>query len=184
MQLVVLHGRPAVGKLTVAQELARLSGWRLFHNHLVVDALLAVFDFGSPPFIELRERIWHDVFARASASAVPALLFTFNPENTVSQSFIDRLVTDARLRGDTLHFIKLVCPEPEIERRLSARSRHSTGKLTSLDLYRRLRDQGIFDRPVLPASTLTVDTSVHSPAEAATRIFQHLSPSTSPSLHH
>ena len=41
MKLVVLHGPPAVGKLTVARELARLTGWRLFHNHLVVDALLA-----------------------------------------------------------------------------------------------------------------------------------------------
>jgi len=43
MKLVVLHGRPAVGKLTVGRALAQASGWRLFHNHLIVDALLALF---------------------------------------------------------------------------------------------------------------------------------------------
>ncbi len=37
--LVYLYGPPAVGKLTVATELQRLTGFRLFHNHLTVDAL-------------------------------------------------------------------------------------------------------------------------------------------------
>ncbi len=170
MKLVVLYGRPATGKLTVARELAALTGWRLFHNHLVVDALLAVFDFGSAPFIELREQIWNDVFARASAAGVPTLIFTFNPEDTVHQSFIDRLVSDAQARGDTVHFIEIVCAESEIERRIDAESRRSTKKLTSLEFYRQLARAGTFDRPLMPAPALQVDTGTLAPAEAAARI--------------
>lgn len=168
MKLVVLHGPPAVGKLTVARELARLTGWRLFHNHLVVDALLAVFEFGSAPFIELRERIWHDVFAAASAGGTPALIFTFTPENSVSPSFVARLVAEARARGDESHFVALTCPESEIERRLAQPSRQGR-KLTSPALYRELRDAGVFRTPVMPAGP-AVDTSALTPAEAAARI--------------
>jgi hypothetical protein len=51
MNLIFLHGPAAVGKLTVARELAHLTGFGLFHNHLTVDALTAVFDFGTEPFI-------------------------------------------------------------------------------------------------------------------------------------
>ena len=41
MQFVVLYGRPAVGKLTVARELSALTGYAVFDNHLVVDVALA-----------------------------------------------------------------------------------------------------------------------------------------------
>jgi tRNA uridine 5-carbamoylmethylation protein Kti12 len=32
MKLIFLYGPPAVGKLTVAQELVTLTGYKLFHN--------------------------------------------------------------------------------------------------------------------------------------------------------
>ena len=66
VKLVCIYGLPATGKLTVARELAAITGFRLFHNHLAVDLLLSIFEFGSPPFIELREDIWLSVFDRAS----------------------------------------------------------------------------------------------------------------------
>ncbi|HWA88293.1 MAG TPA: shikimate kinase [Opitutus sp.] len=174
MKLVVLFGRPAVGKLTVARELATVSGWRLFHNHLVVDALLAVFDFGSAAFVELRERIWLDVFRAASAAGTPGLIFTFSPEQTVRPSFIDQLLTGARARGDALEFIELTCPESEIERRLDNASRRATGKITSLDLHRQLARDGAFDRPVMPPAGLRLDTSLLSAPESAQRIWRHV----------
>ena len=76
MRLLFLHGPPAAGKLTIARELAATTGFRVFHNHATVDALLSVFEFGSAPFVELRERIWLDVIAEA-AVAMPGLIFTF-----------------------------------------------------------------------------------------------------------
>lgn len=34
MRLIFIYGLPATGKLTVAQELAKRTGYKLFHNHL------------------------------------------------------------------------------------------------------------------------------------------------------
>ncbi len=39
---------------------------RLFHNHLTVDLVAALFDFGSEPFVRLRESIWLDAFREAA----------------------------------------------------------------------------------------------------------------------
>ncbi len=39
MRLVILFGPPAVGKMTVGYELEKLTGLRLFHNHMTVDPI-------------------------------------------------------------------------------------------------------------------------------------------------
>jgi hypothetical protein len=173
MRIIFIHGPPAAGKLTIARELAARTGLALFHNHLTVDLLLALFPFGSPQFVALREQIWLDVMS----AAVPAgrdFIFTFNPEATVQPSFVPGFVHRVRELGGHVEFVAIICPEEVIEARLDAPSRSTMRKLTSLDLYRELRAQHAFDHPPLPEPAVTVDSSLVSPAEAATLIMQRL----------
>lgn len=86
MKLVFIHGPAAAGKLTVGRALQDLTGFRLFHNHLVVDTLLAVFQFGTPSFIRLREQIWISVFEAAAKDGI-STIFTFAPEATRRSRF-------------------------------------------------------------------------------------------------
>ena len=158
MKIVMLHGPPASGKHTVGTELAQLTGYRLFHNHLVVDTLRAVFEFGSPAFVELREQIWREVFLRAAAEKVPGLIFTFTPESSVRQEFVDWLFTQLPSSSVILKSVALLTSEGEIERRLDSASRLRFGKLTSRELYRRLRESGTFLSPRIPRVDLQVDT--------------------------
>ncbi len=76
MRMVILFGLPGVGKLTIAKELARLGSYRVFHNHLVFDAVEALFPFGSPAFIELRERLWLELLSRAVSERIGNVVFT------------------------------------------------------------------------------------------------------------
>ena len=170
MKLLFLHGPPAVGKLTIAREVAALTGWRLFHNHLTVNLALAVYDFGTPGFIALREQIWLLVFRRALADRLPGLIFTFNPEDTVPQSFIDTLFDEVAAAGGEVIPVELTAPEAEIERRMGNDSRVQLGKLTNLAVYRQLRAAGHFSSPIIPPSRLRFDTSQHSPTTIATEI--------------
>src|SRR5262245_13048760 len=122
MDLIFLHGPTAVGKLTVARELANMTGFRLFHNHLIVDALTAVFDFGTEPFIVLREQMWIAIFREAAQRDV-SLIFTFAPERTVGTSFIQHTIDAVESNGGRVLFVALTCPIDELERRMESASR-------------------------------------------------------------
>lgn len=169
MKLIFLYGLPGTGKLTIARELAGLTGSRLFHNHLTVDLLLSTFEFGSKPFVELRERIWLSVFEEA-ATSLPGLIFTFNPENSVRQSFVQETVQRVSARGGTVEFVEVVCDPEELERRIGTAERRNHKKLVSLELYRQLKADGVFDSPKMPPPQLTVNSTNTSPHENARMI--------------
>jgi hypothetical protein len=170
VKLLFLHGPPAVGKLTIAREVAALTGWRLFHNHLTVDLVLTVYDFGTPGFVALREQIWLAVIRRALADRLPGLIFTFNPENSVPQRFIDELFVEVAHAGGELLAVELTAPEAEIESRLGSASRRQHGKLVDLALYRQLRAAGVFATPRIPETRLRLDTTRFNPTSAAREI--------------
>ena len=174
MILVCIYGPAASGKLTIAREVGARTGFPVFHNHLVVDMLVPVFGFGTPPFVELRERAWLDVMGRAAAEHLPGLLFTFTPERTVRHRFIGDLNTTVAVAGGQTVFVELTCPEEELERRMENESRAEFGKVNSLAQYRRLRDSGAFDYPPIPNTGLTIDTSTMERSESAVRIIQAL----------
>ena len=170
-----IHGPAASGKLTVARRVGELTGFPVFHNHLVVDMLQAVFEFGSSPFVQLRESVWLRVFEQASVERIPGLIFTFTPEMTVRPDFVSAVVFAIENAGGRVLFVRLVCPEDELEKRMKNEARAEFGKLRSLDLYRRLQDEDAFAYPPLPDSGLTIDTSETEPVESARRIVDHFS---------
>jgi len=175
MDLVFIHGKPAVGKLTVARELARLSGFRLFHNHLTVDLLESVFEFGSEPFVVLREQIWLSVFHHAAVSGI-SLIFTFAPERTVRDQFIQDMLAIVQRSGGKVHFLELRCSdEEELERRITDASRKEFGKLISVERYRELQAKGAWAYPKLPDSGLVIDTCQMSSETASRHIVKFLS---------
>jgi hypothetical protein len=172
MKLVFIHGAPAVGKLTVARELSTLTGLRLFHNHLTVDLVSSLFSFGSEPFILLREEIWLAAFAEAARQQV-SLIFTFNPERTVRDCFIQEAIEVVESAGGKIVFVELTCAETELERRIEDTSRKKFGKLASIEQYRSLRDAGAFQFPRLPPG-ISLDTTSQSPADTARLISDYV----------
>jgi len=174
MNLLFIHGLPAVGKLTVARELSRLTGYKIFHNHLTVDLVDAVFEFGSAPFVELRENIWLSIFERAADEKLPGLIFTFAFENTVRERFIDDTLEAVESRDGQVLFIELQCDQRALEKRLVEPSRRKFGKLTSITLLNQLIKDGALDTPTLPRPNFIIDTTESSPPQTARLICKHL----------
>jgi len=169
MQLVFLHGPVASGKLTIARLVAARTGLALFHNHLVVDAVAAVFPFGSPEFVRLRELFWLETIA-AAAREGRSLIFTFAPEPTVSPDFADRLAAMVEAAGGTLLSVALDIGAEEQERRLVAEDRAAFGKLRSLELLAVLRDDFAACMAAMAAPDLRIDSGTTTPEAAADRI--------------
>jgi len=174
VQLIFIYGMPASGKLTVAQELKIITGFPVFHNHLVVDLLTSMFEFGSEPFVALREQMWLAVFEQAARAGLPGLIFTFAPEGTVRPGFVAAAVETVERAGGTVDFVELVCPVEEIKRRLDHPARKKFGKLTSHALFDELKAAGALDALKMPEAKVRVDTSAASPARAALEIARGL----------
>lgn len=173
MQLVFIYGQPASGKLTVARALAGRTGFALFHNHLVVDAVHAVFPFGSEEFVRLRERMWLDVMTEA-ARAGRSLIFTFAPEATVAADFPERVRSIIEALGGTVTFVALSVSEAEQARRINTPDRAQFGKLRSLELLHQLKDVFATSMARMPKPAIAIDTAALTPEEAAERIAARL----------
>ena len=74
MQLVLIFGPPAVGKMTVGRSLAARSEFRLLHNHALLEPLLEVFDYGTPPFVRLLDSMRRQVVQEAAEARVDLIL--------------------------------------------------------------------------------------------------------------
>ena len=74
MKLVFLFGNAAVGKMTVGQELMKITDLRLFHNHMTIEPVLEVFGtFDSHVILRLRE-VFFEEFAKSDRYG---MIFTF-----------------------------------------------------------------------------------------------------------
>lgn len=170
MHMLFIYGPPASGKLTIGREVARLSGYALFHNHLIMDALMAVFRFGSAEFVTLREKFWTETI-QAAARSGRSLVFTFCPEPNVGAGFPKRLEALVQQEGGTVSFIRLEISEEEQERRLVSPTREG-GKLRRVEVLRSWRQDFETALLAMPEPALTVDTTVTTPEAAANLIVQ------------
>ena len=171
MRFLFIYGPPASGKLTIGRMVADRTGLSLFHNHLIVDAVAAVFPFGSTQFVQLRERFWLDMIS-AAAHAGRSMIFTFAPEPTVAPDFPARLYQVVEHAGGEVLSVALGVEDADQEKRLVAADRALFGKLQSLDLLRELRPAFTACMNAMPPATLRIDTGQNSPSEAADAITQ------------
>ncbi len=169
MRLVFLYGQVASGKLTIGRALAARTGLPLFHNHLIVDAVGAVFPFGSDTFIRLRERFWLEIIEEAARQGC-SLIFTFAPEPSMAPDFPARVrALVAEYGGETL-FVALSIDPEEQERRLMLGDRAAFDKLRSPDMLRALRPDYERCMAAMPFPAVSFDSGAVSPDEAAEKI--------------
>lgn len=180
--LVIIIGPPAVGKMTVGAELSALTGLPLFHNHLSIEAVLPVFDFGSPAFDRLVGGFRERMFAEVAESDLPGVIFTYvwAFDEAEDRAFIEGIKSLFESRGGRTVFVELWADQKtRLERnghpdRLSAKASKqdvasSDRRLVEADERYRLTSGGDFPYP----EYLHIDNSERSPGEVARSIANH-----------
>jgi len=77
-KLVVILGPHAVGKMTVGQELAEITGLKLLHNHMTIELVRNFFStHGSEEGKRLNMLFRQEIFEAVAKSDLPGLIFTY-----------------------------------------------------------------------------------------------------------
>jgi hypothetical protein len=179
--LVFLVGPPAVGKMTVGAALQERTGLRLFHNHLSIEAVLPVFEFGSAPFRRIVGELRARVVEEAALSDLPGLIFTYvwAFDQADDLDFINDLKGRFEARGGRTVFVELRADlETRLQRnvseyRLSQKPSKRDPELSRarlLDHERRFRLNSDGDFPF--AEHLLIDNTNVTPGNAAELIIE------------
>ena len=170
MKLIIIYGAPATGKYTVGTELARLTGFRLFHNHLSIDYVRPFIEFGTDEFWRVTGEVRHALIAGAARSGVD-LVKTFVYGKGSDDEYFAKTIAAAESNGGEVRLVLLVCDKQERRRRMGNESRVRLRKLTDPDSVDSCRF--IMDQPYEGRETLVIDTTDLPPETTARRIMEH-----------
>lgn len=171
MKLILIHGPPAAGKLTVANALSLRTDFKVFHNHLSIDCTTPVFEFGAPGFWDINVKIRRDVIAEAARRGIN-VIHTFCYGYVIDDEYFRQLASAATENGGEVHVVMMNSRDEVRRQRIADESRVRMRKLTDPASIDRQRQEDILFsiHPDFADSTLLVDTSDISPEEAATQI--------------
>jgi len=77
MKFVMIIGPQAVGKMTVGQELEKITGLKLFHNHMTIELVSKFFSYGSEQGKKLVHSFRMQIFEEVAKSDLEGLIFTW-----------------------------------------------------------------------------------------------------------
>ncbi len=172
MKLLIIYGAPAAGKLTIATEIARRTGFKLFHNHVSIDCVKPVFDFGTRPFLRMIETIRFAMIAEAARENVD-LIHTFVYAAGEDDEHFARLIASAEDNGGEVHLVLLICEPDELKIRIGNDSRVKIGKLVDPDAIERSLSRYDLRSTYPGRDSLPIDTTRISFEDAAEQIIRH-----------
>lgn len=110
MKLLILIGNSSVGKMTVGQELCKITPFRLFHNHMMIEPVLEVFgQFRGDVIQKLR----HVIFEEFSKSDNYGLVFTFMWAFDMPSDwdYLESVKQIFGLPDEDIYYVELLAPQ-------------------------------------------------------------------------
>ena len=110
MKLVIIFGAGAVGKMTVGQELAKITDLRLYHGHMDIELVIEIFGKREKG---VGTRIREVIFEEFAKSGQYGMIFTYMWAlcQQSDWDYINRLADIFRLEGAEIYYIELVAPQ-------------------------------------------------------------------------
>ena len=181
MKLVFIIGSGAVGKMTVGQELTKITDLRLFHNHMTIEPVISVFGhYDGKTVSEIREIIFRNFAASGQYGMIFTYMWAFDQQ--ADWDYIKHVKEIFAPYGTEFYYVELVAPQ-EIRLARNAtenRLRNKPSKqdveasnqwLMAEDRYRLVSNEG----EIPFGNYLRIDNSNMSAADAAQLIKQTFS---------
>lgn len=182
--LVILLGPHAVGKMTVGQELAKITGLRLFHNHMSIELARKLFAHEEKEWHILNESIRQTVFELFAKGDFPGLIFTYMCAFDLQSEFdyLQRIIDLFQSNGASCYVVELCADFEErlVRNQSENRLLHKESKrnLTASEAEMRRTSEtyrlNSYDGERLPFENyMKIDNTFIPPDEAARMIQTH-----------
>ena len=110
MKLVFLMGDAAVGKMTVGQELMKITDLRLFHNHMTIEPVLEIFGgFDGKTILELRDVIFRNFAASNHVGMIFTLMMAFDMQSDWDS--LEHVKKIFEPYGTEFYYVELIAPQ-------------------------------------------------------------------------
>ena len=110
MKLVLLFGNGAVGKMTVGQELMKITDLRLFHNHMMIEPVLEIFnEFRGSTIQRLRQVIFEEFAKTDHYGMIFTYMWAFDMHSDWDS--IDWVKGIFGLPEEDVYYVELIAPQ-------------------------------------------------------------------------
>lgn len=180
MKFVIIFGPHAVGKMTVGQELSKITGLKLFHNHMTIDLVANFFEFGTPQAKRLVNLFRQEIFEEVSKSDLEGMIFTYMWAFDAQSDwdYIDNVCNLFESRGSEVYFVELEADYDErIERNKTPNRLANKPTKRNIEhsenLFRRLEEKyrlNSLEGEIKRKNYIRINNTHITPEEAAQRI--------------
>ena len=129
MKLLLLFGNGAVGKMTVGQELSKITGLRLFHNHMMIEPVLEIFnEFRGSTIQRLRQVIFEDFAQTDHYGMIFTYMWAFDMPS--DWEYVEWVKGIFNLPEEDVYYVELIAPqEVRLQRNVTEnRLKHKASK--------------------------------------------------------
>ncbi len=172
MKLLFIYGSPAVGKLTVANQIAAVTDFKVFHNHLSIDCIKPIFEFGSKSFGKLIDLIRVETITEAARENVD-LIYTFCYAKNLDDAHVEKITNAVEENGSEVCFVLLKADRRELDKRVTEDSRKNLGKAKTVEMMKYFHETYDLLSPVPMRESLIIDNTNLSAKDAAQQIIKH-----------
>lgn len=172
MKLLIIHGPPASGKLTLAKALAARLNYGILHNHLTVDLALQVYpEFGGADFFEFIDGIRTACIQKACDNQLDGLILTLCYDKILDRACVKKWVAIVETSGGEVMPIYLKASLSALKIRAANSSRIGTNKINTTTQLESTLAQYNFGAIEYPPA-YAIDTDTLDPQESANAIIR------------
>ena len=182
MKLLILIGNSAVGKMTVGQELCKITPFRLFHNHMMIEPVLEIFGTFNGSIIQKLRQVVFEEFAKTdNYGLVFTYMWAFDMPS--DWEYIESVKKIFNLPEEDIYYVELIAPQ-QVRLERNATENRLNSKASKRDIaasnQRLIRDDQNYRCESLPGEIpfpnyLRIENADLSAADTAQMIKSHFS---------
>ena len=110
MKLVFIIGSGAVGKMTVGQELMKITDLRLFHNHMAIESVIEIFGYyDGKTILDIRDAVFRNFAASANYGMIFTYMWAFDHQE--DWDYVEHVKEIFRSYDTEFYCVELIAPQ-------------------------------------------------------------------------